>query len=188
LKAQRGKLGRVWRDSAYDPWRESFENDTTPNLALMQYNIKDLSVINLTVIPAFFIRPSCIMPWKLSTRPNYMMCSILLHSVGSDAHIKIITDGVEVDQREVHERYRSFAWMRHLPHKKRGWTADVLRCIRELNKPSFTLKEVYASSQKELERLHPDNKNIRAKIRQQLQVLRDHGFLTFEGKGQYKLV
>jgi hypothetical protein len=55
----------------------------------------------------------------------------------------------------VQERSRSFAWMRHLPHKTRGWTADVLRCIRELDKRSFTLKEVYASYVKELQRLHP---------------------------------
>jgi type II restriction enzyme len=188
LKAQRGKLGRIWRDSAYNPWVESFENETTPNLALMQYNIKDLSVVNLEVIPAFFIRPSCIRKWELSTRPNYWMCSILLHSVGPDAHIKIVTNGVEEDRRTVQERYRSFAWMRHLPHKTRGWTADVLRCIRELDKRSFTLKEVYASYEKELQRLHPENRNVQAKIRQQLQILRDKNKIRFVGGGRYEFL
>ena len=188
LKAQRGKLGRIWRDSAYNPWVKSFEDGTTPNLALMQYNIKDLSVVNLEVIPAFFIRPSCINKWKLSTRPNYWMCSILLHSVGPDAHIKIVTNGVEQDQRTVHDNYRSFSWMRHLPPKTRGWTADVLRCIRGLDKRNFTLQEVYASYEKELQRLHPENRNVQAKIRQQLQILRDENKIKFMGGGRYEFV
>ena len=187
LKAQRGKIGSLWRDSAYSPWVESFERGTTPNLALMHYNIHDLSVVNLEVIPSFFIRPSCISKWKLSTRPNYWMCSILLHTVGPDAHIRIVTDGVEEDRRTVQERYRSFAWMRHLPPKTRGWTADVLRCVRELDR-SFTFKEVYASCEKELQRLHPENKNVQAKIRQQLQILRDRNKVRFIGRGHYEFV
>jgi type II restriction enzyme len=187
LKAQRGKLGPIWRDSAYGPWAESFEKQTTPNLTLMHYNLHKLSVVNLEVIPSFFIRPSCIRKWELSTRPNYWMCSILLHSVGPDAHIKIVTNGVEEDQRTVQERYRSFAWMRHLTPKTRGWTADVLRCIRELNR-SFSLKEMYDSYEKELQRLHPENKNVQAKIRQQLQILRDQNKIRFTGKGHYEFV
>jgi len=188
LKAQRQRIGPEWRDSAYNPWIESFEKETTPNLALMHYNIKDLRVLNLVVIPPFFIRPSCIRKWKLSTRPNYWMCSILLHSVGPDAHIRIITDGVEEDRRQVNEKYRGFAWMRHLPPHTRGWTADVLRCIRELDKRAFTLQEVYTSYERELQRLHPENKNVQAKIRQQLQILRDKNKLRFLGKGHYEFV
>jgi len=188
LKAQRGKIGPVWRDSAYNPWSESFTKGTTPNLTLMHYDIKDLRVLNLEVIPPFFIRPSCIMKWELSTRPNYWMCSILLHSVGPDAHIKIVTDGVEEDRQRVQERYRSFAWMRHLPPQSRGWTADVLRCIRELGNRSFTLKEVYKSYEQELQKLHPENKNVQAKIRQQLQVLRDRNKIRFIGKGCYEFI
>ena len=39
-----------------------------------------------------------------------------------------------------------------------------------------------------LARLHPMNKHIRPKIRQQLQVLRDHGIVEFLGKGLYRIV
>ena len=34
--------------------------------------------------------------------------------------------------------------------------------------------------------LHPDNHNIRAKIRQQLQVLRDMGYIKFLDRGHYQ--
>jgi type II restriction enzyme len=188
LKAHKGKIGSTWRDSAYNPWIVSFEQGTTPNVALMQYNISSLSVVNLEVIPPFFIRPSCIRKWELSTRPNYWMCTLLLDSVGPDARVKIVTNGIEEAQQSVHERYRSFAWMRQLPYEKRGWTADVLRCVRELGKKRFTLKEIYATYEKELEKLHPENKNVQPKIRQQLQVLRKQGKIRFLERGRYEFV
>jgi type II restriction enzyme len=36
--------------------------------------------------------------------------------------------------------------------------------------------------------LHPLNRNIRPKIRQQLQVMRDHGVLEFLGQGRYRIL
>ncbi len=35
---------------------------------------------------------------------------------------------------------------------------------------------------------YPNNKNVRPKIRQQLQVLRDLGLIEFEGQGKYTLL
>jgi hypothetical protein len=40
---------------------------------------------------------------------------------------------------------------------------------------------------RELEQLRPDNRHIRDKIRQQLQVLRDRGFLIQAGRGVWQL-
>ena len=36
--------------------------------------------------------------------------------------------------------------------------------------------------------LHPDNRHVLDKIRQQLQVLRDMGFVEFLGRGRYRSV
>jgi len=41
--------------------------------------------------------------------------------------------------------------------------------------------------ERELAALYPRNHNLRPKIRQQLQVLRDAGLLKFEGQGTYEL-
>jgi type II restriction enzyme len=65
--------------------------------------------------------------------------------------------------------------------------ADVLACVRELRQETFTLADAY-SSEDRLARLHPQNRNIRPKIRQQLQVLRDHGVLEFLGHGRYRVL
>ncbi|MBI3878438.1 MAG: Dam-replacing domain protein [Verrucomicrobia bacterium] len=67
-----------------------------------------------------------------------------------------------------------------------GWTLDVLNLIRKLGKAEFTREETYAFA-RELERLHPDNRHIRDKIRQQLQVLRDTGLLHHLERGRWRL-
>jgi type II restriction enzyme len=62
--------------------------------------------------------------------------------------------------------------------------ADVLACVRELGRDTFTLSDAHGFEGR-LAGLHPRNKNVRPKIRQQLQVLRDHGIIRFLGSGKY---
>lgn len=62
----------------------------------------------------------------------------------------------------------------------------VLQMVQSLKKKEFLLSEVYAHADR-LARLHPGNRHVREKIRQQLQVLRDLGLLTFLGGGSYRL-
>ncbi|MEG1603603.1 MAG: hypothetical protein RR340_08305, partial [Cloacibacillus sp.] len=49
----------------------------------------------------------------------------------------------------------------------------------------FTLAQIYDFEEK-LSAIHPENNNIRAKIRQQLQILRDRGLIEFAGRGRYR--
>ena len=60
-----------------------------------------------------------------------------------------------------------------------------MRCVERIGRAEFTLDDVY-SFEPHLSRLYPDNRNVRPKIRQQLQLLRDHGWLIFEGSGRYR--
>ncbi|TSA44817.1 Dam-replacing domain protein [bacterium] len=69
----------------------------------------------------------------------------------------------------------------------KGWLLDVMRCVDRLGKSEFVLDDIYAF-EKELGRLHPGNKHVKDKIRQQLQVLRDKGYLDFQSKGHYQLI
>jgi hypothetical protein len=50
----------------------------------------------------------------------------------------------------------------------------------------FTTPDAYAFT-RELEKLHPDNRKVRSKIRQQLQVLRDVGLLLHVERGVWRL-
>jgi hypothetical protein len=69
----------------------------------------------------------------------------------------------------------------------RGWLMDVLNCVNRVPTSEFTLRDIY-NFEPELQIKHPQNKNVKAKIRQQLQFLRDKGFLEFTGVGKYKKV
>jgi len=61
-----------------------------------------------------------------------------------------------------------------------------MRCIEKLGRREFILDDVYGF-ENELSILHPDNKHIKDKIRQQLQVLRDKDYLGFISPGYYRL-
>ncbi|MGB7255738.1 MAG: hypothetical protein WBC94_19290 [Xanthobacteraceae bacterium] len=39
----------------------------------------------------------------------------------------------------------------------------------------------------QLSRLYPENRNVKPKIRQQLQFLRDQGYLDFVSRGYYRM-
>ena len=69
----------------------------------------------------------------------------------------------------------------------RGWLLDTLKCIELLDKKEFSLSELY-SFEAFLKLKHPQNNNIQAKVRQQLQILRDYGYLSFTKRGEYRLL
>ena len=57
---------------------------------------------------------------------------------------------------------------------------------RTIGRSEFEIDDVYAFEGR-LAALYPNNRNVKPKIRQQLQVLRDSGFLDFIGHGRYRL-
>ncbi len=62
---------------------------------------------------------------------------------------------------------------------------DVLTCINRISTDVFTLAEAYQFDEY-LQQKHPNNHNTRPKLRQQLQILRDKGYLEFLGRGVYR--
>jgi type II restriction enzyme len=69
----------------------------------------------------------------------------------------------------------------------KGWLLDIMNCIETIGHKEFVLDEVY-SFVDTLSKKHPENKHIKDKIRQQLQILRDKGYLMFVKPGHYSLV
>jgi type II restriction enzyme len=86
----------------------------------------------------------------------------------------------------VREKFRRVKPLKEISVTQRGWTLDVLNAIRRLGKTDFTTAAAYAF-ERELEKLHPDNRHVRDKIRQQLQVLRDMGLLLHIERGLWRL-
>ena len=66
------------------------------------------------------------------------------------------------------------------------WLEDVLDCLTVIESDYFTLDDVYIF-ETHLSELHPNNRNVRAKMRQQLQILRDRGIIDFvNNNGTYR--
>ena len=95
-------------------------------------------------------------------------------------------DGYAVPKAIVRDSWNRFLFLRKQSVYSRGWLADVLACVRQLGQETFTLADVY-TFEGQLAKLHPRNKHIRPKIRQQLQVLRDYDIVEFLGKGIYRI-
>ena len=66
-----------------------------------------------------------------------------------------------------------------------GWRLDAFNVVSKISANIFRLDQVYAHKQ-HLQELHPENRNVEAKIRQQLQELRDLGLIEFLGGGVYR--
>jgi type II restriction enzyme len=164
--------------------------DHTPNLYVLHYDMTAWVVRTVILIPHFAFALSAIecRPPLAPTarRAGWVGCNILLNKIPRDARIPIVADGTARPAAEVRRAYRRLRPLEKLRVEKRGWTLDVLNVARSLNKPEFSLSDVYARAD-ELSKLHPDNRHVRDKIRQQLQVLRDLGLLEFLGSGEYRL-
>ena len=69
--------------------------------------------------------------------------------------------------------------------KLTGWTQEVLECLQEIDEEDITLQDVYQFEER-LAKKYPKNFHVKDKIRQQLQILRDEGYVVFVGNGRYR--
>lgn len=176
-------------DAGYEAMLRAIRADRTPNLLLLQYS-KTWTIQNLLLVPRMFFTESVIEKRKPlgpnARRAGWVGCNILLGEIPSDGKISMISGGEPIRKKRVREEFSRVKQLAELPPSLRGWTLDVLRAVRQLGKPAFALQEMYAF-ESELRALHPKNQNVRPKIRQQLQVLRDLGLITFHDPGKYRV-
>ena len=119
-------------------------------------------------------------------RAGWVGCNILLSGIPEDGKIAIVSAGVPIPEKQVRREFERVRRLAELPPSLRGWTVDVLNAVRRLRQSTFSLQELY-QFEPELQAAHPRNKNVRPKMRQQLQVLRDLGLLDFTGRGTYQV-
>jgi type II restriction enzyme len=176
-------------DAGYEAMCRAINAGRTPNLLALHYEPGAWRVIDLLLIPRFAFSTSCIQPRKAlsvsARRRGHVLCKILLSNIPPDARIPVVIAGRPADPAFVRRDYARMRPLEELKAEARGWTLDVLNVVRGLGRREFSLAEVYAH-ESELARLHPGNRFVRPKIRQQLQILRDLGFVQFLGAGQYR--
>lgn len=191
LKSSKHRFGRKIVDGAYSTMIERLRSDAVPNLILLRYNAAIKCVIDITVIPKQFFVTDLIEKRKPlgvnARRAGWVGCNILIDRIPDVGCIDLVRNQVARERQSVIDKWQSTSFMRTENEQSRGWIIDVLTCIDAIEADTFTLNEVY-DFESHFSQLHPQNKNIRPKIRQQLQRLRDAGLLEFLGKGRYRRI
>jgi len=191
LKSKKDSMGNKIVDGAYRTMIERLQSDNNPNFFLLNYNPKNFNVFNFLVIPKHFFVPEIIERRKPlskdARRAGWVGCNIVLKDIPQSGKIFYIKDGKLEAKKEVLENWHKTLFLREEKElATRGWILDTMNCIDKIGKREFVLDEVYAF-EKELKEKHPNNNFIKDKLRQQLQVLRDKGYLQFVSRGRYKL-
>ncbi|MCR5361570.1 MAG: hypothetical protein K6E73_06105 [Bacteroidales bacterium] len=175
-------------DGEYSTMISRITSLNNPNFFfLTHYNNR---VRNLVLIPNHFFVPNIIEKRKPlsenARRAGWTGCNIDLTSIPQFGKIYIVQDSVEIEHDLVIDAYKKVESLRTSSLDSRGWLMDVLNCVDKLGN-EFTLDDMYSFTYL-LQIKHPDNNNVQPKIRQQLQILRDRGFLQFTTRGHYRKV
>lgn len=191
LKSKQNSLGAKITDGAYRTMIDRLRSSNNPNFFLLNYDLQNLVVQNFFVIPKHFFVPGIIerrRPLsKTARRAGWVGCNILLQNIPETGKIFFVKNWQIEPKQRVLERWKKTLFLREEKEiSAKGWLLDIMRCVDNIHKKEFMLDEVYAFEMA-LSKLHPENKHIKDKIRQQLQILRDRGYLGFLGRGHYCL-
>ncbi|MGE5112403.1 MAG: DpnI domain-containing protein [Acidobacteriaceae bacterium] len=189
LKSQSCNFGMRIVDAGYAAMCRAILSDRVPNLVLLHYEKQSWTVQNSLLVPSFAFSLSAIEQRKplapTARRAGWVGCNILLGKVPPDLRIPLVERSVSSSASEVRDRYQMMSNLKNIGVSARGWLLDVLGIVRSLDQTEFRLADVYAH-ENTLHDAHPRNLNIRPKIRQQLQKLRDLGIVQFLGDGRYR--
>jgi len=191
LKSKKDALGIKVVNGAYETMLERLMSSNNPSFFFLNYSMHSWRILNFLVIPKHFFTADIIEKRnplsQNARRHDWVGCNILLQSIPEAGKIYFVRDSnVELRDRVIAQWRKTLFLREEHGLESRGWTLAIMKCIDRLAKEEFMLDDVY-SFEKELGKIYPGNKHIKDKIRQQLQILRDRGYLEFLGRGKYRL-
>ena len=152
---------------------------------------KNYAVDNFILIPNHFFTPQIIIKRKPlgpnARRAGWTGCNIDISSIPDSGKIFIVKNQIEIQHETVISNYAKTKSLKTSNLESRGWLLDTLMCVEKIPTKDFTLNQMYAF-ENELKVKHPENNFIKDKIRQQLQYLRDKGFIEFVTPGHYRKI
>jgi type II restriction enzyme len=190
LKSSKKPFKNKVIDGEYNTMLTAIKNNQTPNFFILYYSNQEWIVKSLSMIPKFFITNSFLEKRKplsnTARRSGWIGCNFLLDKLPKEGKIPIIKNEETLEKKEVNKIWRKMFFLSNKRPEFRGWTNDILKIVQEQNQ-KFKLDDIY-KYETYFKELHPQNNNIKAKIRQQLQILRDNKIIKFKNKGIYEVI
>lgn len=182
-------MGSKVADGAYDTLIARITSNENPDFLFMSYSIKEMCVTDLVMIPKYFFVPEIIEKRKplpsTARRSGWIGCNIVIGQIPTQGKIAIINNGIEENHEMVFKRVTLSQKLSTEDLHARGWLMDILKCVDSIPTNEFSLSDMYQFEPYLYEK-HPENNNIKPKIRQQLQILRDKGVIEFLDRSEYR--
>lgn len=190
LKSSKKVFNTKIIDGEYNTMVSFIKEHGSPNFFLLYYSSNDWDVKSLYLISKFFMTLSILEKRKplsiTACRSGWIGCNFLLDNLPIEGKIPIIKNGKQLERENINKIWKKMFFLENKRPELRSWTSDVLNITQELNK-EFKLSDIY-EYKNYFKKLHPSNNNIKAKIRQQLQILRDNKIIKFKSKGNYEVL
>lgn len=174
----------------YKTTMKSLMEGLFPSLILLHYERKLLEIQDALLIHRLSMTPSSIIPRNplkdSARRKGWQGSMISLETIPQIGKIPVINNSNIIPKRTVMEKWSTVEKVIKGSLEQRGWTSDIIAIVEGFQR-TFTLEDLYSFSPSLAEK-HPNNKHIKDKIRQQLQILRDRGYLEFKGSGKYEKI
>ncbi len=166
----------------------SLEEGVFPSLILLHYDRAEMEVQDGLFIHRLSVTRNSINQRKplseRAVRRNWVGAEILLNNIPEIGKIDMIHESRIIPKETVMSGWTSVERVFKGDLENRGWISDVMLVVDELPEV-FSLDDIYSYTSRLGER-HPNNMHVKDKIRQQLQVLRDQGYLKFVSRGKYQ--
>jgi type II restriction enzyme len=183
------KIGKKITDGRYTTMLKRIISENNPNFLILTYNKKEKIVINFFIIPNFYFLPQMIKKRKplknTARRKGWIGCTIDISNIPEYGKIFFVKNSIVMPKKSIMEKWHKTLFLKNNTKNKKGWIIDIMNCIEKINNDIFILEDLY-KFEDQLKLKHPNNNFIKDKIRQQLQLLRDHGIIEFIGKGKYR--
>jgi type II restriction enzyme len=190
LKSSKKPFGKRVVDGEFNTMIQVIQRGDSPNFFILHYVSEKWIVKSLIMIPKFFVTLSMLekrKPLSLNARrAGWIGCNFLLDNLPKEGRISIINKEKIEDKEKVNKIWKKMFFLANKKPEFRGWTSDILKIVQEQDK-TFTLNNLYRY-ENYFKELHPENNNIQAKIRQQLQILRDNKIIKFKDRGIYEVL
>lgn len=187
LKSKNGNSNIIC-GGEYNTIIKKLEDNSLPNLLYLNYG-PNYEVKNLIVIPKYYFSKSSIIARKplasTARRSGWVGSYINIKHLPSSGKILIIRNSKFIDKKLVLYKYNKTLFLSGMQEKSKGWILEIMKCIDKLDLNEFTLNCLY-DYEDELKNIYPNNNNIDAKIRQELQILRDMNYVESLGNGIYR--